>query len=960
MSFLTGGSHNVTTKADKITEFQATTCEYNAVPLLIGTTKVGANLVEFHELESQEIRTSVKTGKHSHSTTIDYKYYSKLVLALGEGANDITLGKVWVGGKEYASLGAMNDAKEEGFGLSFMANGGKPYSQQYNALALLFGRVYLGYNSANVPSYNFEVRGLLRSNSGGDGTDANPADVIRFLLSLLGRDSLIDTASFNHYKDFCSALGLFISTPGDYFNEQKTAHEIIEEILTLTNTYMFWSVDSYKFVPLYPKPVGSWTPNTTVQYSLNENDYEGFSFKRKDSSMQYNAVKVEFINRSNNYEKESINYIDTASVQAQGVRQVSTNASWLHTKAAAVKLAKMLAEKYLNEVTEYSFKLPWTFNRLEPGDLIELNNRVLNIKEVARISEITEDKRGIMSVKAISTPIDDYKIANYTVSNDYQFIDYNVEGGDTAAPIFITPPSELTTAASGVECWVALRGLTADWGGCQVHNSFDDEHYAFSGQQLQEALVGKVQADNNTSLTIKLDNVKQQELLPDQLIYINGEIIRYKTATAQPAKNTYVLTGLERALYNTGKAIHSSGDTIVVLDNALYVVQLLKEHVGKTLYFKLPSFNMFKGQLQDINELESYSFTVGLYDIPNVANIIAVASGWSITSSINAYQINVSWTKPDWTDFECGLVYYKNSTKTQWTYADRGEESAVIPQAVPGETYTIAVCTKDVYGNYELPDVAPKVTAAVEINAEVPNAPTGFSIKYTDVVTVSWNVVTNAVVRRYEVRKSANLNDANQLLYSGTSNTAVIQLSARSGTLYLYAVSCTGQYSSAVTLSYNKTAPKAPIFTVSTGFRTITLKYTDMPADCYAAKYVLEGTSHAYEVTTKDSVYMLQAASDIYNIKAYYVDVFGQGAKAETDITVEQYVDPAAIHVTEQTVFENGVIVEDMLSAGAVTASKINISGGKSTGARVVISTNLIRVYDSNNVLRVQLGVWED
>lgn len=959
MSFLTGGRHNVTTKADKITEFQATTCEYNAVPLLIGTCKVGANLVEFSALESQEIRTSVKTGKHSRSTTIDYKYYSKLVLALGEGAEDIGLRRVWVGGKEYASLAALNNSKEEGSGLTYAANGGTPYVQHYEDLAMLYGRVYLGYNSANVPSYNFEVAGLLRSSRGANGTDANPADVIKYLLSLLGRDTLIDEESLEHYRQFCTAMGILVSTPGDYFNDQKTAHDIIAELLTLTNTYMFWSIDSYKFVPLYPKAVGSWKPDVTVQYSLDENDYSSFSFKRKDSSQQYNAVKVEFTNRGNNYEKESINYIDTASVQAQGVRQVSHSANWLHTKEAAVKLAKMMAEKYLNEVVEYSLKLPWTFSRLEPGDLIEINNSTLGIKDVARISEIAEDKNGIMSIKAISTPIDSYKVANYTVSNSYQFIDYNIEGGDTAAPIFLTPPSELTTAASGIEVWCAFRGVTNDWGGCQVYNSFDDEYYAYSGQQLQEALVGRVLADNDAQLTIRLDNLKQQELLPDQLIYVDGEIFRYAKAVLLDTKNTYRLDGVERGQYNTLKATHGENDTLVVLDNAIYVVQLLKEHVGKTLYFKLPSFNMFKGQLQDVNALDSYSFVVGRYDIPNVSNITAVASGWAITDSINTYEINVSWTKPDWADYECALIYYKNSTHSQWTYADRGDESAKITQALPGDTYTIAVCVKDVYGNFETPDSAPKVTCAVEVTSETPNTPTGFSVRFTDTIMVAWGVVTNAVIRRYEVRSSTNLNDAGQLLYSGTGNNAAIQLSSRTGKLYLWAIACNGQRSTPAVLEYSKPEPAAPNFNATAGFRNITLTYSDMPANCYAVRYTLIGVKNSYEVITRDSVHTLQADSDIYRVQARWVDVFGVGAKAETDIMVDQYIDPAAVHVTEQTVFEKGVIVEDMLSTGAVTANKININGGKKTGARVVIDTNLIRVYDENNVLRVQLGIWD-
>ena len=55
---------------------------------------------------------------------------------------------------------------------------------------------------------------------------------------------------------------------------------------------------------------------------------------------------------------------------------------------------------------------------------------------------------------------------------------------------------------------------------------------------------------------------------------------------------------------------------------------------------------------------------------------------------------------------------------------------------------------------------------------------------------------------------------------------------------------------------------------------------------------------------------------------------------------------------------------------GAIDASKLNVSSLSAitatigelktadSGARTVIKDNLIQVYDSNNVLRVRMGVW--
>lgn len=59
-----------------------------------------------------------------------------------------------------------------------------------------------------------------------------------------------------------------------------------------------------------------------------------------------------------------------------------------------------------------------------------------------------------------------------------------------------------------------------------------------------------------------------------------------------------------------------------------------------------------------------------------------------------------------------------------------------------------------------------------------------------------------------------------------------------------------------------------------------------------------------------------------------------------------------------------------MIQANAVTADKISVTSlsalsavigtlrTKTSGARMEISDNLIEIYDSNNILRVKMGVW--
>ena len=83
-------------------------------------------------------------------------------------------------------------------------------------------------------------------------------------------------------------------------------------------------------------------------------------------------------------------------------------------------------------------------------------------------------------------------------------------------------------------------------------------------------------------------------------------------------------------------------------------------------------------------------------------------------------------------------------------------------------------------------------------------------------------------------------------------------------------------------------------------------------------------------------------------------------------------IDGKHLHVTGNTVFDKNVVVSGMIQAGAVTADKLSVDSlsaitatigtlrTATSGARIEISDNLIKVYDANNVLRVRMGVWSE
>lgn len=92
------------------------------------------------------------------------------------------------------------------------------------------------------------------------------------------------------------------------------------------------------------------------------------TYTRKDSSEIYNQYPVEFINRANGYEKETVSYALVNDIEEYGLRQAgTTEAHYLYTKERAVKVAERLAREALYGRNQYTFKLDWSFAVLKSG-----------------------------------------------------------------------------------------------------------------------------------------------------------------------------------------------------------------------------------------------------------------------------------------------------------------------------------------------------------------------------------------------------------------------------------------------------------------------------------------------------------------------------------------------------------------------------------------------------------------
>lgn len=974
MGFFRGSSF--TSRSDKIEAFQSTVCEFGTpVPLLYGTCKIAPNLMCYQDFTTKERRVTHKSGK-AKSTTITYLYYVYVELALGEGVIG-GISKVWVGDKSYGSLGSLNmSSSNEGAGLSlnkgdnsnpttYMSTNHPEIATGYDNLAYCYGKIFLGEDNASMPSYSFEVRGTLLA----DGTDANPADVIEDILTKIGLGTYIDADSFDNYHEYCTQADLLISTYNDVFSSQKKAQEVIAELLELTNTYMYWSVDRFKFAPRDDTARGDWQPNKQIIYDLTSDDFiqqeagAPVIFKRKDSTEIYNYITVNFLNRANNYEEESVSYQDIDSINTYGIRSVSYEAKWFHTKERALKYAQMKARIAQTECNQYTFQLPWKYCRLEPGDLLRIADENIGLNsQVVMVSEITEAKNGILTITAIQRADGDYSEAKYSVNNDYQYQDFNVEPGNTAAPLFIIPPSDLVTSSSGVELWIALHGNADTWGGCDVYASDKDGDYSYLGTQGVSSMYGTLTAAMtyyDDTAYISLSNPKAVELLTgsaqdaangNTLIWINGECMSYTLATLT-GTNTYKLTGLIRGQYGTAAKSHNRGESMAVLDGSIYVVPLTKHHLGRELYFKFPAFNAFKANNQDINSLYYYTCLVQQADMANCTSVVAYNKYRDVDGLVVYHDIIVEWEPANFENYQQAQVWYKVQGGS-WKYGNSGYKSATLPQVNIGETYIIAVCTQDIYGNVETPDSSAQTSILVALSTETPTAPENLAVSISDVFRIAWDEVHNADIKYYEVRLDSNVGVDNANYLGRTSDTSYSTnvVTARSGKVYVFAVSAYGKVSAPGTVSYNFPTPTAPTVTVNAKLSGIECRVSYIPASCIGVRWFFDGATVDGDDKTFNKSYYKAVDAGVYEVKACYYDYFGDGTYSGSKVvTVKATISADLLEAESISATKLDAATQNALKDAQQTAKDLEVLSGNvytKTQTDEQISTSLTNFAD--------------
>ena len=930
MGFLFHRGKNTTSRADMIADFQINTASYGeVVPEILGTTRVSGNIIDYEDFTAHEHKTTTRTGKGGSSkhTDISYTYTVAAAIALCEGPI-AGIGKVWKDKEVYQypnesiQLTLFNGAVAQA-PWPYMTSKHPDKALPYSGLAYMAGVVDLG-DRGSLPQYNFEVYGKLRDT--GDGVDVNPADYIEHVLQSVGADVQIE--GIENFRAYCKAADILISTPPA--QKSAKAQQIINDIAEITNSLVFWSTDRLKIVPLADKPIGTWTPANQIQYDLTADDFiagtdgQLILYKRKDTSEAYNEATVEFINRANSYEKETVSFEVVADVQRNGLKPASKKtAHYLYTKARAQYYAEQLAMKRLYAKTQYTFRLDWAFCTLEVGDLVTLTDEACQLnKQIVVITAVNEAADGQLEFTAEGKPAGTYSPARYDVhENERPFIDYN----QTAPSVNDVAIFQTVGDVGGNQVFIGVNA-PAGWGGCSVWLSDTGENYSRIGSITQQARMGRTRlAFNETAnaceVTINQGMLKGGTHIDAErantLCWVSGEALSYEGATMAP-NNQFSLTGLVRGQYGTNAISHNAGERFIRVDEALFRYPYRKEDIGKTIHLKFTSMNLFGSNEQELDEVQAYQYTLTPYFIPEVTGLTLYTKYYEITNRVKSFDVVSEFNVPHINSLDTVEVWYREPSGT-WKYGGAGEGQVIISGCELGHTYEVKAIVKDTHGNTSQ-GVSKSIT--VELKSEIPNKPLGFSISFSDMAHFNWLEVRNADVDYYELRLDLNAGQNDGLIGRSNNTTYSGTLRNRTGKVYLYAHNPAKGYGAPAELTYNVPFPKVPTNVKATGnINGIGVTFEAIPASCKGANVYVD--SKVYFTTTNALTIPLEAG--VYNVKVAYVDIFGEGPASEDVMaTVRAKIDKALLDMESLGLADMDKAINDLKSEVGTVKSSVN------------------------------------
>jgi hypothetical protein len=731
-----------------------------------GQTRLAGNLIWYEDFLAIPQYSSAAGGSGggkggggggSSNGVSSYTYQAAVMIALAEGPIADVL-QAWNQSTEQ-SLSSLNLSVFPG-GYSqapwgYLSSLHPDQADYYRGLSYVAaGPMPLG-TSADLPSLNFEIQATI-ANAYSGIPDANPADIVADYLANANYGAGFPSAYLSNldtYRSYCQAAGLFAS---DALVQQRAANDYLKDMLTATNSEFVWSSGLLTIVPYGDSALSdygaTYVPPSAALFALTDDDFMknsggstiGVSAYTSDDpvicvrtrqSDAQNDIKVEYLDRDNDYNPTIVEAQDDSSINLFGLRPSDTNSWHFFCLQSAALMSAQLQLGRQSVRNLYTFTTDQRYIVLDPMDIVAITDESLGLNaQWVRINEITENQDGSLTFSAEEYLAGAASAPAYSAQTNAGYAaNYNQDPGDTNAPVIFEPPPQLSGGA--LQVWMAASGAeTALWGGCQLWISTDGASYRLAGSIHGPARQGVLAAsldpgsDPDTANTLAVDLSMSGGILLSTseadadanhtLCYVDGELISYETATLISASN-YALTYLRRGQYGTAVASHSTGASFARLDGQVFEFGYDPSQIGQTIFVKLAAFNVWGGGLQDLSSLSPTSYTI--QGPPAPADVMEFAA------TQNGAVVSFSWMR-NTNDFALkGYdIGYAPQGTTDWSLFTMLTEAAAGTEMtnaeVPPGTWTFGCRGRDIADQLS-PDIAQFDLIVTNQNATISSVP---------------------------------------------------------------------------------------------------------------------------------------------------------------------------------------------------------------------------------------------
>ena len=787
------GGGTVSTSDKRINSMRIQQSAYGLCqPLVYGKNRVAANMFWYGDFTATAHTTTTKQGGKGggvKTKNTTYTYSASFMLGLCE--NKIKdIGIIWRDKEQIVPKTEggiqLKPIDQLGFELfdgnhnlvwGYLASKHPDEAVHYPFLGYVACANYDLGGSAALSNHNFEVISDITFSE--TIQDANPADVIEDFITnpRYGAAPSLNMADLSEFRTYCAATNLLISPA---LTEQREAFEIINEIVEAVNCAVVPSPDGLKIRSYGDSAVTgngvTFTPNLEPVYHLTDDDFLGedqpVRVRRSRDTDAYNHCQIEYVNRFNQYNTETVEAKDQANIEMFGLRtQDPVKFDFFCEPKIARHAVQLLLQRKLYVRNEYEFELGWKYCRLEPMDIVTITDESLGLNQFpVRITRVEEDEEGVLSITAEELAIGSRSAVEYDLQSSNGYQDGNEEPGNVNAPNIFEPPLDLTGGKNQI--WVAASG-GINWGGCNVWASIDNTTYEMIGTIYGSArygtLVSAIDADDtemqiqlNTSSQMFSGTVEDAEV-DATLCRVGDEYINYIEATLN-GSGRYTLSGMLRGRFDDASS-HNAGESFVRIDRAVFSHDYNENMVGKQIYLKFTSFNGLEQKEETLDEVTAYSYTI------NGGRPVGV-KGLSLQSAFEGTSFKVQWQSAAgatgyivqiWSNGV--LLRTVDTTNTDYSYSMDEAKIDGIQRA-----YTVRVASKN--GSI--------VSTFAELNISNPVPPQLLNV-YTsataDSITVTWIPSEVPDLKDYQVWISTSANfdpDTTAARWTGTENACTI------------------------------------------------------------------------------------------------------------------------------------------------------------------------------------------